>query len=252
MDILTCEHLKKTYHGGGGEQFFEKHTRLVRHYLTRTDQNIVLSGFLAKVFERFQLPYTVIPNIIELDPALFRQRETLKPNFICTRAHEPLYNIPCILHAFKEVQAKLPEASLTLVGEGSDHQRLVALVNEMGLRNVAFTGKVDNSEIYKQLDNTWRMFHSECRDFYQLKDVLTATFQYARQKGYKSRGQELYASQVFLKASSAALTFFSPPFPKLSRSAAATASIVTRPVFAMAPSIALLGMFSLIFLSYVG
>lgn len=142
-----------TYHGGGGEQFFEKHTRLVRHYLTRTDQNIVLSGFLAKVFERFQLPYTVIPNIIELDPALFRQRETLKPNFICTRAHEPLYNIPCILHAFKEVQAKLPEASLTLVGEGSDHQRLVALVNEMGLRNVAFTGKVDNSEIYKQLDN---------------------------------------------------------------------------------------------------
>ncbi len=142
-----------TYHGGGGEQFFEKHTRLVHHYLTRTDQNIVLSGFLAKVFERFQLPYTVIPNIIELDPALFRQRETLKPTFICTRAHEPLYNIPCILHAFKEVQAKLPEASLTLVGEGSDHQRLVALVNEMGLRNVAFTGKVDNSEIYKQLDN---------------------------------------------------------------------------------------------------
>ena len=35
-----------TYHGGGGEKFFAKHTRLVKHYLNRTDANIVLSGFL--------------------------------------------------------------------------------------------------------------------------------------------------------------------------------------------------------------
>ena len=38
-----------TYHGGGGEKFFDQHPKLVRHFLTRTDANIVLSGFLAQV-----------------------------------------------------------------------------------------------------------------------------------------------------------------------------------------------------------
>ena len=141
-----------TYHGGGGERFFDKHPRLVRHYLTRTDANIVLSGFLAKIFDKHSIPYTIIPNIIELDDKHYRLRETLKPNFICTRAHEPLYNIPCILQAFQKVLTELPEAALTLVGDGSQHEALITMVQEMGLKNVIFTGKVDNSEIYKYLD----------------------------------------------------------------------------------------------------
>ena len=141
-----------TYHGGGGEQFFDKHPKLVRHYLTRTDQNIVLSGFLARIFDKHRIPYTIIPNIIELDGSRYRERTVLKPDFICTRAHEELYNIPCILRAFKRIQTELPEATLTLVGDGSQHNALVELAKGMGLQNVTFTGRVDNSEIYTYLD----------------------------------------------------------------------------------------------------
>ena len=141
-----------TYHGGGGEQFFDKHPKLVRHYLTRTDQNIVLSGFLARIFDKHRIPYTIIPNIIELDGSHYRERTVLKPNFICTRAHEELYNIPCILRAFKIILTELPEATLTLVGDGSQHNTLIQMANEMGLQNVTFTGRVDNSEIYTYLD----------------------------------------------------------------------------------------------------
>lgn len=146
------KHLVLTYHGGGGEQFFNKYPRLVRHYLLRTDTNIVLSGFLAKVFEKHHLPYTIIPNIIELDDLQFRFREIILPRFICTRAHEPLYNIPCILKAFQTVQAELPEATLTLVGNGSEHEKLIQLSKKMNLRNITFTGRVDNNEIYRQLN----------------------------------------------------------------------------------------------------
>lgn len=141
-----------TYHGGGGEKFFDNHPKLVHHHLTRTDANIVLSGFLAKIFDKHKLPYTIIPNIIELDETLYRLRETLKPNFICTRAHEELYNIPCILRAFQKVLNELPEASLTLVGDGSQHEALAEMAKEMGLANVTFTGRVDNTEIYTYLD----------------------------------------------------------------------------------------------------
>jgi len=141
-----------TYHGGGGDRFFERHPRLVRHYLTRTDANIVLSGFLAGVFQKHGLPYTVIPNILELDERHFRQRHLIKPHFICTRAHETLYNIPCLLRAFQRVQGVLPEATLTLVGDGSQHSKLIRQAEDMGLRQVVFTGRVDNKEIYHYLD----------------------------------------------------------------------------------------------------
>ena len=141
-----------TYHGGGGERFFDRHPRLGRYYLMRTDHNIVLSGFLAQVFDKHQIPYTIIPNIIELDGSHYRERTIMSPSYICVRAHEPLYNIPCILRAFKKVLTELPEATLILVGDGSQHSSMVELVKEMQLQNVTFTGRVNNSEIYRQLD----------------------------------------------------------------------------------------------------
>ena len=141
-----------TYHGGGGERFFATHTRLVKYYLTRTDTNIVLSGFLGRVFDQHQLPYTIIPNILELKESQYRERADIKPRFICTRAHEPLYNIPCILRAFQRVQSEMPEAMLTLVGDGTQHTELTKMADDMGLKNIIFTGRVDNSEIYRYLD----------------------------------------------------------------------------------------------------
>lgn len=156
LGISVGRGLKKrivlTYHGGGGEKFFEKHHKLVKHHLTRTDANIVLSGFLARVFDKHQLAYTIIPNIIELDETQFRQRDIIRPHFICTRAHETLYNIPCILRAFQKVLTKLPESTLTLVGDGSQHCALEEMTKEMGLTNVTFTGRVNNSQIYDSLD----------------------------------------------------------------------------------------------------
>lgn len=141
-----------TYHGGGGEQFFDKHPRLVRKYLMRTDVNIVLSGFLANVFQKHHLPCRIIPNIIELDDTRFRVRQPIQPHYICIRAHEELYNIPCILRAFQRVQQQIPEATLMLMGGGSLHEDLKRQVEQMGLSNVVFTGRVDNSEIMKYLD----------------------------------------------------------------------------------------------------
>ena len=141
-----------TYHGGGGGDFFAKHKCLVKHYLLRTDANIVLSGFLGKIFDQYQLPYTIIPNILEFDERRYRERTELKPHFICTRAHEQIYNIPCILRAFQKTLTELPESKLTLMGDGSQHAALMTMVDEMGLKNVTFTGRVDNSEIYQYLD----------------------------------------------------------------------------------------------------
>lgn len=153
-----------TYHGGGGGAFFAKHKRLVRHYLMRTDANIVLSGYLGNVFDKYHIPYYIIPNIIELDESLYRKRLTLKPDFICIRSHEEIYNIPCIFRAFKRVQESIPSATLTIVGDGSLHNELVSEASIMGLKNVRFTGRVDNSIIYKYLNEADIMLSSPTVD----------------------------------------------------------------------------------------
>lgn len=161
---LLGKRIITTYHGGGGDRFFARRHKLVHYWLTHTDCNIVLNGFLAKVFNDHSIPYTIIPNIIELSEKHYRLREVLQPHFICTRAHEPLYNIPCIFHAFYHVQTKLPEASLTLVGYGTQHNTLVHTASKMGLRNVIFTGRVNNSHIYDYLDQADIMISAPSQD----------------------------------------------------------------------------------------
>ena len=149
-----------TYHGGGADAFFEKHSRFVKKYLTKTDTNIVLSGFLAKVFDKYQIPYTIIPNIVELDANAFRERETIKPKFVSIRTLSPLYNIECIIKAFEIVKAKLPDARLTIVGDGPSRQSLEQMAADNNIKDVTFTGRVPNSDIYKYLDGSDVMLSS--------------------------------------------------------------------------------------------
>lgn len=158
MGILVGRCLKKrivlTYHGGDGRRFFEKHTGLVRWFLRRTDANIALSGFIGGVFEDFDIPHVEIPNIIELDTSRFKEREVIKPNFISIRTLSSLYNIECIIRAFDIVKTKLPEAMLTIVGDGPSRAELEKMVADMRIKDVAFTGRVPNSDIYKYLDSS--------------------------------------------------------------------------------------------------
>lgn len=141
-----------TYHGGGAEKFFSRFLPLVRHYLTKTDTNIVLSGFLAKIFDDAQIPYVVIPNILAEDKVCVRQRTGVAPRFISVRTLEPIYNIMCILKAFKIVKAQIPDATLEILGDGSCRTELEKFVSGNHLKDVTFIGRIPNSEINKYLD----------------------------------------------------------------------------------------------------
>ena len=161
---LLKKRIVLTYHGGGGLAFFEKRHRFVRFFLTKTDTNIVLSGFLGEIFEKFDIPYTIIPNIIEFDKGKFRERESIRPKFISIRSLEPLYNIPCILKAFQLVKKDTPEATLLIVGGGSQKELLEQFVTQNKISGVTFTGRVDNSKIYEYLDQSDIMLSSPTID----------------------------------------------------------------------------------------
>ena len=136
-----------TYHGGEAKEYFSKYASFVRRWLGRSDEVIVLSGFLKEIFDQYQIPCVVIPNIVVLRPQTERTT-TIAPKFISIRHLEPLYNIPCVLQAYEQVLKLYPEATLDILGQGSMRTELEAYVQEHNLTGVRFIGQVPNDKIY--------------------------------------------------------------------------------------------------------
>jgi len=126
-----------------------RRSRIARATLRSVDRNAVPSRFLHEVFAGFGIASQVIPNIVDLERFRFRARETLTPHVLSTRNFEGLYNVACTLRAFKRVQDRYAEATLTLVGAGAEDTALRALATELGLRHVRFVGRVPPSEIWR-------------------------------------------------------------------------------------------------------
>jgi glycosyltransferase involved in cell wall biosynthesis len=120
---------------------------LARRTLRGADLNVVPSRFLRDVFARFAIDATVIPNVVETDRFAFRQRSRIGPRLISTRNLEPLYNVACTLRAFRLVQDRYPDATLTLVGAGSDERQLRRLAGDLRLEGVAFAGRIQQHDI---------------------------------------------------------------------------------------------------------
>jgi L-malate glycosyltransferase len=120
---------------------------LARATLRTVDGNVVPSRFLQQVFRDHAVEARIIPNIIDRTRFRFRLRRPLQPRLISTRNFEPLYNLACTLRAFGRVQRVFPEATLTLVGSGSQEAALRTLVHEQKLRHVTFAGRVPPEEI---------------------------------------------------------------------------------------------------------
>ncbi len=120
-----------------------------RRVIRSCDCNVVPSSFLAGVFAEHGVPTTIVPNTIDVERFAFRPRVPLRPRLLSTRNLEPLYNVACTLRAFGPVQAAHPDATLTLVGAGSQETELRRLASSLGLRNVRFAGRMPQDEIWR-------------------------------------------------------------------------------------------------------
>jgi glycosyltransferase involved in cell wall biosynthesis len=117
------------------------------------DVVVVPSGYLVDVFARFGLKAQAISNIVELDRFQFRDRRPLRPVFLTSRLLEPLYNVGCVLRAFALIQKEVPEASLTVAGEGWMRSELEQLARDLELRNIEFIGGVPFKDMPAMYDS---------------------------------------------------------------------------------------------------
>jgi L-malate glycosyltransferase len=118
------------------------------------DRVVSPSAFLVDVFARFHLPVQPIFNIIEMSGFKYRARRRLRPIFLHNRILEPLYNVECTLRAFKLIQARYPEARLTLAHDGPSRPGLEAYAKGLELRNTAFIGRVPHARIADLYDES--------------------------------------------------------------------------------------------------
>jgi glycosyltransferase involved in cell wall biosynthesis len=116
------------------------------------DANVVPSAFLRGVLLSFGIDSDVVHNTVDLRRFVYRVRHPLRPRLLCTRNFEPLYNIACVLRAFARIQALYPEATLTLVGSGSQDAALHQQAAALRLRNVTFAGRVPPSDMHRYYD----------------------------------------------------------------------------------------------------
>lgn len=150
------------YHSGEAEDHLGNWRLTAIPFMRWADMIVVPSGYLVEIFARFGLAARAIHNVVELEVFRYRERRPIRPVFLTSRLHEPLYNVPCVLRAFALIQQQYPDASLTVAGDGWMRPQLEELARDLGLRNTRFVGRVpwdrmpdvyDEADIYLTATN---------------------------------------------------------------------------------------------------
>ena len=142
------------YRSGEADDHLENWPRTAAPTMRWADVIVTPSGYLVDVFARHSLRARFIYNIVELDRFRFREREPLRPVFVVSRLHEPLYNVPCVLRAFRLIQDRHPGARLTVAADGYLRPELERLAfEELKLANTEFIGFVPFERMPEMYDS---------------------------------------------------------------------------------------------------
>ncbi|HJX91738.1 MAG TPA: glycosyltransferase family 4 protein [Pyrinomonadaceae bacterium] len=129
------------YHSGEADDHLSRWRSAVST-IRLVDAIVVPSDYLVRVFKDFGLNSEAIYNLIDTSKWKFRDRVPLRPVFLSNRNLETLYGVDRVLRAFALIQKRIPEATLAIVGDGSQRRALESLAAELGLTNTIFKGQI--------------------------------------------------------------------------------------------------------------
>lgn len=135
------------YHSGEADDHLKTSPGAIRSVLRFVDQVVVPSDYLQEVFRSRGIAAVLIPNVVDTGAFPYLEREKFRPRFLVSRALEPLYNVSCVLRAFRIIKERFPDAGLTVLGSGSEEADLKALAAALQLQDVRFAGRIERLEI---------------------------------------------------------------------------------------------------------
>ena len=131
------------YHSGEADDHLSRWRAMIRPVLALVNQIVVPSGYLEKVFASHGYRARVIPNAIDTCRFHYRQRYSLRARLLSVRNLQRHYGVDHIIRAFAQLRLRFPEATLTIVGEGSQRSELRTLVDKLAVAGIRFLGAVD-------------------------------------------------------------------------------------------------------------
>lgn len=137
------------YRSGEAEDHLSRWRWLAPRLMRLAHTIVVPSDYLVGVFAKFGLEAQPILNFVEVDKIPYRERTQFRPVFLSNRSLQPLYNVPCIVRAFRIIQDEYPDATLIIAGDGPERTKIEQLVNSLALRNVEFRGNLDQETMWK-------------------------------------------------------------------------------------------------------
>ena len=140
------------YHSGEADDHLRRWRRTAIPTTRLADVVVVPSEYLVRVFDQFGLAAVPIYNVIDTSRFRFRDRVPLRPVFLSNRNLEIHYGVDRVLRAFSIIQASFPDATLNIVGDGSQRRSLETLAKELDLRNTTFVGQIDPGLIANSYD----------------------------------------------------------------------------------------------------
>lgn len=140
-----------TLHGGGLPEYANRHPRSFQKVLTRADVVVTPSGYLQTAFSVIRPDIKLIPNPINLQESIYRERSKISPRLIWVRAFHSVYNPSMAVRVLHFLSAQYPEVHLCMLGpdkgDGSLSKAL-KLSNELGVRsNLQIVGHVTHGEV---------------------------------------------------------------------------------------------------------
>jgi len=136
-------------HDGSIAEYIDSMPRWYKFILSLPDVLITPNDYLGSVLEQRGIKvHQYIPNFIDQSKYTLKLREKLKPKFLYMRGMDALYNPQMAVKAFAIVQDKYPDASISFVSnKGKQTDSCKKLVNELGLKNVKFKGKIEKEKV---------------------------------------------------------------------------------------------------------
>jgi L-malate glycosyltransferase len=133
---------------------------LLKYAFKRADKITVVADHMrAAAIELGAKSENVLAIPMGVDQVIFNSdnRVLSKDQFlvVSTRNFEPIYNIPHLLKAIKQVLPEIPNIHVNLLGAGSLKDELVQMTKDLGIDNyVTFVGKKTQTEMVKFLNES--------------------------------------------------------------------------------------------------
>ncbi|HXT68046.1 MAG TPA: glycosyltransferase family 4 protein [Nitrospiraceae bacterium] len=135
------------YHSGEAEDHLAHWGRLIHPWLKLVDEIVVPSEYLRRVFATYGYRARVIHNTIDIERFQYRVRKPLRPKFLSIRNFEWYYGVDHTIRAYALLKTRYPEATLSIVGAGSQETELKRLCRSLGIEGIRFLGAVDPADM---------------------------------------------------------------------------------------------------------